>query len=189
MSPRAIRRTTMILAAWLILSGVVLRVLRHYGLIDLPPNFAPVSALAMFAAVTLPRRWALAVPVTLMFLSDWLIGWYNLPIMLTVYASFGVSTLIGFWLKRRVTIGRVIGSSVVGSVFFFLATNAADWGFGTWYAHTPAGLMQAYAAGLPFFRNTVLGDLVYTGLAFGVYGAVMVYFRRRDVSAATVNGQ
>lgn len=183
-----VRRTTLFLAAWLVICGVLLRVARHYGLIDLPPNFAPVSAIAMFAAVTLPRRWAIVIPLALMFVSDWVIGWYNLPIMLTVYASFGLSTIIGFWLKRRVTVGRVIASSLVGSILFFLITNAADWGFGDWYAHTPAGLMKAYALGLPFFRNTVLGDLTYSGIAFGVYGAVMVYFRRRAASAATING-
>lgn len=182
-------RTTMALVGFLIAAGVLLRVTRHYELLTLPPNFAPVSAIAMFAAVTLPRRWAFAIPVVLMLLSDWLIGFYHLPIMLTVYASFGVSTIIGFWLKRRLSVGRVIGSSLAGSAWFFLATNAADWGFGNWYVHTPAGLWQAYAAGLPFFRNTVLGDLIYTGAAFGVYGAVMVYFRRRATSAATVNGQ
>ncbi len=183
------QRLTYFLAGFLILTGVLLRVFRHYQLIELPPNFAPVSAIAMFAAVVLPRRLALIVPLVLMAVSDWLIGWYLLPIMLTVYACFGVSVLIGFWVKRRVSIGRVIGSSLLGSVIFFLATNAADWGFGTWYVHTPAGLLQAYAAGLPFFRNTILGDLVYTGLAFGVYGAVMVYFRRRAALTATANGQ
>ncbi len=189
MSSRTVIRTTTALAAFLIVAGVLLRVTRHYELLTWPPNFAPVSAIAMFAAVTLPRRWAFGVPVALMFVSDWLIGFYHAPIMLTVYASFGVSTLIGFWLKRRLSVSRVIGSSLAGSIFFFLATNAADWGFGNWYAHTPAGLFQAYAAGLPFFRNTVLGDLLYAGVAFGVYGAVMVYFRRRATTAATVNGQ
>lgn len=189
MSQKSVRHTTIALALWLVLSGVVLRVARHYGLIDLPPNFAPVSAIAMFAAVTLPRRWAIIVPVVLMFCSDWLIGFYNLAIMATVYLSFGVSTLIGFWLRRRVSVGRVIASSLVGSVFFFLATNAADWGFGDWYAHTPAGLLKAYTLALPFFRNTVLGDLIYTGLAFGVSSAVMVYFRRRATLSATANGQ
>lgn len=181
-------QSTVALAGFLILAGILLRVFRHYGLIDLPPNFAPVSAIAMFAAVTLPRRWALVTPLVLMFVSDWLIGWYNLPIMLTVYASFGVSTMIGFWLRRRVTVGRVLVSSLAGSIMFFLVTNAADWGFGTWYPHTMSGLSQAYIAGLPFFRNTVLGDLIYSGVAFGVYGAVMLYFRRRATSVATING-
>lgn len=189
MSHRKVERVAYGLAGFLVLAGALLRVLGHYQLIGLPPNFAPVSAIAMFAAVTLPRRLALIVPVALMVISDWLIGWYFLPIMLTVYACFGVSTLIGLWLKRRVTLGRVLGSSLVGSTFFFLVTNAADWGFGNWYAHTAAGLGQAYLAGLPFFRNTVLGDLAYTGLAFGVYGAVMVYFRRRARLTATANGQ
>lgn len=189
MTDRHQQRVTLILAGFLILSGVVLRLLRHYEIINLPPNFAPVSAIAMFAAVTLPRRLAFVVPLVLMVMSDWLIGWYHLPIMLSVYVCFSFSTGLGWWLKKRVTVGRVIGTSLLGSIIFFLVTNAADWGFGNWYVHTPAGLLQAYVAGLPFFRNTVLGDLVYTGLAFGVYGAIMVYFRRRARLTATANGQ
>jgi hypothetical protein len=35
------------------------------------------------------------------------------------------------------------------------------------YPQTPAGLMAAYVAGIPFFRWTVLGTLVYSALLFG----------------------
>ena len=35
------------------------------------------------------------------------------------------------------------------------------------YAHTAAGLIDCYVAALPFFRNTLFSDLVYTALLFG----------------------
>jgi len=35
------------------------------------------------------------------------------------------------------------------------------------------GLLQSYFYAIPFFRNTILGDLVYTGLFFGGYEIIL----------------
>ncbi len=35
------------------------------------------------------------------------------------------------------------------------------------YAKTMGGLAASYAAALPFFQNTILGDLFYTAVLFG----------------------
>jgi len=37
------------------------------------------------------------------------------------------------------------------------------------YPKNPGGLLSCYAAGIPFFRNTILGDLFYCGLMFGSF--------------------
>ncbi len=169
------------LAVFLIVAGVSLRVARHFGWIVLPPNFAPVSAIAMFSAVYLPRRFGLLVPLGLMLVSDALIGFYELGVVVSVYASFGVSVLIGFWVRRHVNPQRLLAASLAGSIAFFLITNTAVWRFGHGYPPGVTGLLDAYIAGLPFFRNTVLGDLVYTASTFGLYSAVMVYLRKRLV--------
>lgn len=185
MTARDLARRAVALALGLVVIGVALRVLRHYGWLELPPNFAPVSAIAMFAAVYLPRRLALAVPAALMVLSDALIGWYNLGVVAAVYASFAVSFGLGWWLRRRLTPARLIGGSLAGSLVFFFVTNAAVWAFESTYPNTLAGLLQSYVAGLPFLRYTVLGDLIYTGLFFGVHSAVVVYWRYRLQAAST----
>lgn len=182
-----ISRSTLALAVFLIAAGALLRVVRHFGLLPLPPNVAPVSAMAMFSAVYLPRRYSLIVPLALMVLSDALIGFYTVGVMASVYGSFLISAGIGFWLRRRVSTWRVVGASLAGSVFFFLVTNAAVWAFDRLYPPTAAGLLSAYLAGLPFFRNTALGDLGYSGLFFGLYQAVVLYWKSRqsDVSPET----
>lgn len=167
-------------AIGLILIGAALRVTRHFGLLPLPPNVAPVSALAMLSAVALPRRYAFVVPLGLMLVADVIIGFDLWSITLSIYASFAASYLLGKWLARKVTTGRLIGASLAGSVLFYLVTNAAVWAFGKIYVHTLAGLGQSYIAGIPFFRNTVLGDLAYSGLFFGLYQLAVVYSRRRS---------
>lgn len=184
-----IQRQSLVFAIFLIIMGAVMRVARHFGVIDLPPNFAPVSAMAMFSAVYLPRRLALVIPLALMLVSDFFIGFDFWPITVSIYASFLVSSLIGRWLRTRVRWWNVAGASLVGSIFFFLVTNAAVWQFTKMYAPGWAGLMQSYIAGLPFFRNTVLGDLMYTSLFFGVYQAVMLYYeRQKTVSSVAFHG-
>ena len=47
------------------------------------------------------------------------------------------------------------------------------------YEQTFRGLMQSYEMGLPFFRNTLLGDLFYVALLFGAYELVLYVVRKR----------
>ena len=52
---------------------------------------------------------------------------------------------------------------------FFLTTNFAVWAFEGIYSHDLAGLTACYVAALPFFKNTVIGDLFWTCALFGGY--------------------
>lgn len=161
----------------LILIGASIRVLRHFGLIELPPNVAPVSALAFLAAAFFPRRWGWIVPGGLMVASDLAIGGYDPRIMSVVYGSFGLAYVLGFWLRRSRAWWRLATVSVVGSTMFFLLTNAAVWAWGRIYPLSLAGLIESYAAGLPFFRYTLLGDLAFTGFFFSL--AALAFWVRR----------
>lgn len=166
------------IATGVILLAAGFRVVRHFGVIDLPPNVAPITAIALFSGALLPRRLTFVVPLAAMLASDLLIGFYTLPVMLSVYACFALSNLLGVTLRARRSVSRVIGVTLLGSVIFFLVTNAAVWAFESMYPKTFWGLNQAYLAGLPFFRNTVLGDLGFTALCFGLYQLAVVYWRQ-----------
>lgn len=165
-------------AVMLIIAGALMRVARDFGWVHLPPNVAPVSALAMFGAARLPGRWSIILPWGVMLISDAIIGWYAWPVMLSVYASFGISWWLGRRLRKQESWRRIWGLSVVGSLAFFLITNGAVWAAGQWYPATLSGLVQAYAAGLPFLRNTVLGDLGYLTAFFGLSRLVVLYWER-----------
>ncbi|MBI2436321.1 MAG: hypothetical protein HYV41_01065 [Candidatus Magasanikbacteria bacterium] len=164
------RKYTLLIAT-LIIFGLSMRLLPH------PANFTPIGALALFGSLYLPRRWALIVPLGALLLSDAIIGFYSSKIMISVYLSFALVGFIGLWVREHKSFTTVFGGTVLGSIFFFLITNTAVWAFGTMYTLDFSGLMQSYYMALPFFRNSLLGDLFYTAVLVGV--VEMVMWRRR----------
>ena len=160
--------------AFLFIAGAAaLRLLPH------PPNFAPIAAIALFGGVYLTRKFALGIPILAMLVSDIFIGFYEPVVMAPVYGSFVLCGLIGLWLKKHKKAGTIIGSSLLCSVLFFIITNFAVWAFTPWYAKTLAGLVQCYALALPFFRNTLLGDMFYVGVFFGTYELVRIWISKK----------
>jgi hypothetical protein len=68
---------------------------------------------------------------------------------------------------------------------FFLATNFAVWAFSPMYEKTLEGLVLCYTMAIPFFHNTVAGDLIWSGAIFGTYFALRNYshlqiFKQKD---------
>jgi len=164
----------------LITLGIAARFFPH------PANFAPIGAIAIFSGIYLPKKWAIALPLAAMFFSDIFIGFYAWPIMLSVYGGFVVMGLIGLLVRRNKKLSTVLGGTILGSVIFFLVTNGAVWAFGTLYAHNLAGLMQSYIMAIPFFRNSLLGDLFYTGILVGAYEASLLWLYREKKAAIMV---
>ena len=148
-------------------ASVIVRLAPH------APNFAPVGALAFFAGVHVSKRWGWTLPILTMLISDYVIGFYNPVLMASVYGSFLVTVFIGSQTRKKRGAGMIVLGSLAGSVTFFLITNFAVWALSDWYPNTIHGLMMSYTAGLPFFRNTLLGDLLYTGIFFGSYALIM----------------
>jgi riboflavin transporter FmnP len=147
-----------------IVLAVILRLISHM------PNVAPIAAMALFGGTYLNKKYALIVPLVSMFISDIFLGFHaSMPM---VYGSFFITGFIGLWLRNHKTMGTVIGASLASSVLFFLLTNFNFWYAMPLYPKTFAGMIEAYVAAIPFFRNTVLGDLCYTSLFFGSYELV-----------------
>lgn len=154
-------------ALLLIVLGLSSRILPH------PANFAPIAAIALFAGIYLPKKIAIIVPLIAMALSDFIIGTYQWQIMLTVYMAFIVTGLIGLAIRNNKKFHTILGGTLLASIIFFLTTNWAVWAFGTMYPHSLSGLLQSYVMALPFFRNSLLGDLFYVGVLVGGMEIVM----------------
>lgn len=150
-----------LLAFAIIILAAVLRILPH------PWNFTPVGAMALFSGAMLRnRKLAFLFPLLALFAGDVFIGVHKL--MPVVYASFLVSVAIGFWLRERRGVARVGAATLFGAIQFFLVTNFAVWAAdGLAYPHNFSGLVACYAAGVPFFWNTLAGDACYVALFFG----------------------
>ncbi len=149
------------LAIGLIVLGALVRVTQAW-------NFAPVGALSLFAGARLRGWWAYLVPLALMAATDPLLGGYSAATPL-VYASFLINVWIGTHLRQSENPLWIGSAAVVGSVQFFLITNFA-WLYSTsLYPHNWAGVVSAYAAGVPFFWRTLASDLFYSGVLFGLH--------------------
>src|SRR4029079_8764176 len=98
-------------------------------------------------------------------LSDLVLGFYHGVV--TVYASVALIVVLGWLVLGRVSSLRVGAAAIASSVLFFVITNFGVWLFTGFYPLTMAGLATCYIAAIPFFQNTVVGDLFYSVLLFG----------------------
>ena len=145
-------------------------------LVPHPPNLTSVAAVALFGGAYLAdKRLAFLVPLGALFLSDLILGSYQH--MEVVYASFALIVCIGLWLQRRRTILHIAGAALAGSVLFFLITNFGVWWFQSLYPHTLDGLIACYVAAIPFFRNSLLGDMGFVAMLFGGFAVLETYCR------------
>ncbi len=143
-----------------------------------PPNTTPVTAIAFAAGKYVGAKWAIAIPLIVMVISDAVIGFYDWKVLVSVYGSFAIIGCVSILARSKppaVTILLVMASSL----FFFLITNFAVWATSTWYPHTTAGLITAYAAGLPFLRNMFIGDVFYAASLLGVFEWIVAKARER----------
>jgi hypothetical protein len=56
---------------------------------------------------------------------------------------------------------------IVPATAFFVVTNLVHWSATSMYEHTWAGLMNCYAAAVPFYRIMLAGDVFYLALLVG----------------------
>ena len=135
-------------------------------LVPHPPNFTPIGAMALFSGAYLGRKaLAFAAPLGALLLSDLVLGFYHGQA--TVYFSVALIVMLGMVALSRVSPLRVAGAAVLSSVLFFLITNLGMWLFSGFYPRTMLGLEACYVAAIPFFQNTIAGDLFYATLLFG----------------------
>ena len=129
-------------------------------LVPHPPNFAPITAMSLFAGAYFTRKQlAFIVPLLAMLISDLFLGFYTISIF--VYLSFALITWMG-QQKNRVTPKLVL----LGSVLFFLISNLGVWLL--YYPKTIDGLLTCFTLAIPFFATSLMGDIFYSiVLVFG----------------------
>ena len=134
----------------LVILAILTRLLPH------PPNFAPITSIALFTGFHfVNKRLALFIPLGCMFLTDLYLGLHSL--MPVIYISFALISFIGFNAKS-LSFLIVLGASMS----FFIISN-----LGVWYFHYPnnwEGLVSCFVLAIPFFINSLAGDLFYTSI-------------------------
>lgn len=154
---------------WLAIALIVTGILSR--LMELPVNFAAIGGVALFSGAYLKNRnLAFLVPLSALFITDLIIGLH--ADLFAVYFSFALIVAIGMVLSRKPGIMATAAASVTGSILFFIITNFSVWFTGTMYPKTLEGLGTCYVMAIPFFGNTLAGDLLFAGVLFGTYELV-----------------
>lgn len=146
------------IAATLLLVGAVIagRLLPH------PWNFTPLIGAVLAGGAYLGRRHAAVIALASLTVTDVALGTYDWRLMVVVYAFSVLVVLPSGWIKKGNRPVRTVAAAVSTSFVFFLATNFAVWAFSSWYPHDFGGLIRCYWSALPFFRNSLTGDLFYS---------------------------
>jgi len=134
----------------LIVFAILTRLIPH------PPNFAPLTAIALFSAINFNNNLLkFLIPLVSLIIFDFIIGFSLINIF--VYLSFIVIILVGNQFKKI-----KLKSILISSIVFFIISNFGVWIIG--YPKTVNGIIMCYTAAIPFFINTILGDLFYSFL-------------------------
>ncbi len=153
---------------FLIFLGVVSRLAPH------PANVTAVGGLAVFSGARVGVKKALVVTFGTMLLSDVILGFHS--VMWATYGSLLLAVLLGKLVQNKRSIGWIVGATLTSSILFYLITNFAVWLVpGSMYPKTLEGLITSYVMALPFFRNSLIGDMGYSFIFFGAFELVMRY--------------
>jgi hypothetical protein len=136
-----------------------------------PWNFTPLIAIGLFAGNQARSAYTgILATVCALALSDAVLGfdssfWY-------VYGALLIPVALGRLARNRSGVGALIAAALGSSLSFYLITNFMVWASGRLYPHTAMGLMACYSAGIPFYRNQLMGDAFYTVALFGGYAVL-----------------
>ena len=147
---------------------VFLRLIPHV------PNVSPIAALALFSGALIPSWRGFVLPILSMVFSDIFLGFH--PTIPFVYGSFILIFCIGYFLRKKISILNVGFGSLVGSIIFYIITNFGVWATSSMYEKNVNGLVHSYVMGLPFFRNTIVGDIFFTYIFFLGYQTIKLFF-------------
>jgi len=172
--------TYLVILAVLIALGVAGRLLPH------PPNFTPMAAIALFAGFIFMKRYmAIVAVVAAMLLTDYFAfgylspDWFASKSMIVVYLALLFPVVFRGFLQKKLGVFRIAGAALASSTVFFVATNLAVWAFSPMYEKTFAGLVLCYTMAIPFFQNTIAGDMMWSGVIFGSYFALRHFSKLR----------
>lgn len=153
------------------------------------PNVTPIAAMALFGGVYLRnRRVAFFLPIAAMFVSDVVLGFtvYGTVLLKSqpvVYLCMLMTVVIGRFVWDKRSILKIASAIFASAVMFYVVTNFAVWAFDALYPKTWSGLIACYTAAIPFFRNSLIGDLAFAVVLFGGFAALersFVWLREQE---------
>jgi hypothetical protein len=177
-----------ILAIVLVVACVVLRIASHQTFLA---NFTPVLAMGLFAgSIFTNKKIAIALPIITMLIGDLYLqlftttpGFYGSS-QLYNYAAFGLVALLGTTLQNRNAV-NIFGYAITGSMLFFIISNLGVWADTTFnlYPKTMSGLANCFTMAIPFYKNSLMSDVLFSGIFFALYAFATSRLQNKVVNA------
>ena len=182
------RNINIIIAVGLILMAAVARIVNFEMALY---NFAPVAAIGLFGGAVLgDKRLSFLMPILALFIADLYIELFNTNPMMRgfygleqffVYGGMIAVTALGLSMKS-IKAANVLGYSLAGSTLFFIISNLGAFASGM-YGYSFGGFTTTYVMAIPFFKNTLLGDLIGNTVLFGGFYLLQQAVQQRMVKA------
>ena len=159
-------RNKILIITAIIVFGVIARLFPHF------PNFAPMGALALFAVAFYKRNYlALIIPAAAWWLSDLYLNnlvygseegfvWFTMNQLFSILALTAIVGL-GIVLFKKLNTIKIVLGSLGASLIFFIVSNFGVWMQGILYPKTFSGLIECYSMAIPFYRATLVSDLIW----------------------------
>lgn len=161
-------------AATLILIASISRLIPH------APNFTPLAAMAFFAGAKIEnKKYAIAIPFIAMLISDAILGFHSS--MFFVYFAFAVIVYLGSMTEKIENKLAVPMGVLLSSISFFVITNFGSWITSAFYTKDFNGLLTAYTAAIPFYRNELAANILYSATLFGLYYFSIKYLESKAI--------
>jgi len=149
-------------------------------------GFSLVGASLLFFGSRMPRKqfW---IPAALMVGSDIFLNLrvYQQPFTLdqiVMWSWYLVPCVFGFFLRDKIKPLTVLGAGLGTGLGFFLTSNFAVWAFGNIaYAKNLSGLIECYIKAIPFARNGIISDVLFSVVFFGI-GALVAQTQHETVA-------
>ena len=135
------------------------------------PNFTPLISLILFIPLVLKeKRLAIILIVITQLFADIFIGFYDT--MIFVYGTYMFIVLLAFKYMIAINFYKVLSSSVIASIIFYITTNFGVWFAMDLYPTTTSGLMACYIAGIPFLKSMTLSTVIFSTTLFVLFKVV-----------------
>lgn len=161
------------IALLLIVFGAIFRIIPH------PANFTPVAAMALIGGMYFKNRiLMIATPLIGLYLTDFILNNFIMKSFITqdsgfifwsnfmtfTYVAILCTVGLGFYLKTKGTLHKIIGGGLLSSFLFYVVTNFGTWLTSGLYPKNFMGMIECYTLAIPFYGSTLISNLLFTAL-------------------------
>lgn len=160
-----------LIAIMLVITATILRIVNHNFHLY---NLAPMAAIGLFSGAVIKDRKVLAflIPLAGQFIADLYFqlftttqGFY--PGQFFNYTALAGAAGLGLLMKQPKPL-TILAYVFGASGLFFLVSNFGFFVSG-YNGYSFSGLVKTYIDAIPFYKNTIMGDMVGGVLLFGGY--------------------